>query len=229
MTFSDRRIIAFVEQNFIPVWETVSPVRVAVFKLGDGKEVKGTVGGEIALSFCRHDGLVYDILPALQSPAVTYRAIVEARGIYEKQARTLPGETSTKRMQARVIQYHLRALSNLKKTRGLVPKLAAQKVGDAHGKLISRLQMGSKADRDVTRQLLSKTMVVTPAETITVVEPGGLWLYKALIHDELRRGNLRTPAELKIKLFEEILDQPLKGGTEIYDIDDVMPLSLFSE
>src|SRR3712207_286240 len=68
----------------IPVWETAAPVQVAVFDLGDGKTVKGTVGGEIAIYFCRPDGKVFDILPALQSPKRTLEAIREALAFYDR-------------------------------------------------------------------------------------------------------------------------------------------------
>ena len=33
------------------------------FDLGDGRTVRGTVSGEIALYFCRPDGKVFDIVP----------------------------------------------------------------------------------------------------------------------------------------------------------------------
>ena len=66
MTFSDNRVVRLLKEKFISVWTSVAPVQTATFDLGGGRSVKGTVGGEIALYFCRPDGKVFDILPALQ-------------------------------------------------------------------------------------------------------------------------------------------------------------------
>lgn len=84
MTFSDTRIVEFINDNFIPVWESVSPVRTVTFELGEGRKVKGTISGEIALYFCTPQGEVFDILPALQSQVATLAAMKEALAFYQK-------------------------------------------------------------------------------------------------------------------------------------------------
>ena len=68
--------------DFIPVWESVAPVRTVTFDLGEGRKLKGSVSGEIAIYFCDTDGKVFDILPALQSPAATLVAMKEAKRFY---------------------------------------------------------------------------------------------------------------------------------------------------
>jgi len=68
--------------DFIPVWESVAPVRTVTFDLGEGRKLKGSVSGEIAIYFCDTDGKVFDILPALQSPAATLNAMKEAKRFY---------------------------------------------------------------------------------------------------------------------------------------------------
>ena len=68
--------------DFIPVWESVAPVRTVTFNLGEGRKLKGSISGEIAIYFCDTDGKVFDILPALQSPAATLIAMKEAKRFY---------------------------------------------------------------------------------------------------------------------------------------------------
>ena len=82
MTFSDSRIAKMLMNDFIPVWESVAPVRTVTFDLGEGRKLKGSVSGEIAIYFCDTDGKVFDILPALQSPAATLVAMKEAKRFY---------------------------------------------------------------------------------------------------------------------------------------------------
>jgi len=96
-------------------------------------------------------------------------------------------------------------------------------------KLKARLAMGSEADDAMTTAFLSKSAITTPAESITVVEPGGLWLYAIQIHDLLARGQRRTPDGWKKAVFEQILGQPLEGGTRTFSSMSVAPLSLMPD
>ncbi len=89
MTFSDSRIVKLLQDEFIPVWESVSPVREVTFDLGEGRSVSGTVGGEIAIYFCTPEGYVFDILPALQSPVATKQAMEVAVAFYRSSKDTL--------------------------------------------------------------------------------------------------------------------------------------------
>lgn len=78
MTFSDSRVSKMLKEDFVPVWESVADVKTVTFKLGEGRSFKGSISGEIAIYFCDVDGVVMDILPALQSPAATLLAMKEA-------------------------------------------------------------------------------------------------------------------------------------------------------
>ena len=84
MTFSDSRIVKLLSDDFIPVWEAVAPVREVTFDLGDGRSVSGAVGGEIVIYFCTPEGKVFDVLPALQSPAATRLAMKRALEFHKK-------------------------------------------------------------------------------------------------------------------------------------------------
>ena len=89
MTFSDSRISKFLQEHFIVQWEAVSPVRLVKFDLGEGRSFSGTVNGEIAIYFCDSTGRVFDILPALQSPAITLNRIKEAKAFFTQHASKL--------------------------------------------------------------------------------------------------------------------------------------------
>ncbi|MEZ6195637.1 MAG: hypothetical protein R3F20_07895 [Planctomycetota bacterium] len=217
MTFSDRRIIDAVESSFVPVWETVAPAAVAEFDLGDGRSVKGTVGGEIALYFCRPDGVVFDCLPALQSPAVTLEAIERAAAFY-RESGGAPEEA--------IRAYNVERRTAVAFAAGVDVRDASKIVKAAHATLDSRLAMGAAADDAMTTAAFSKVLMVAPAETVTVVEPGGLWLYSIQIHDWIASEPLRTPTGWKTTIFETILGQKLDGETRRFDSTSVSPLSL---
>ena len=108
MTFSDSRIAEALTRDWIPVWESVSPVKEVTFDLGEGREVRGTVGGEIAIYFCDEKGKVFDILPALQSPAATLEAMQEALKFYKSQGGMIG--------QKAVRSYHLREMRSFLET-----------------------------------------------------------------------------------------------------------------
>ena len=112
MTFSDSRIVKALKKDWMPVWESVSDVRQVTFDLGDGREVSGTVGGEIAIYFCDEQGQVFDILPALQSPAATLRAIEAAHAFYEKCDGKVDAKT-VREFQVERMREHLDAIFDI--------------------------------------------------------------------------------------------------------------------
>ena len=218
MTFSTKTVCDTVRETFTPVWESVSPTTVAQFQLGEGESIEGTIGGEIMLYFCRPDGIVFDALPALQSPAVVKQAIQRAAKFYNESGGA-PDEA--------LREYNLRRVEQIGLARGMNPEAAAARVARAHKVMNERLGSGTPADDALIVSAFSKTAMIAPAEEITVVEPGGLWLYGMQVHDQLKDGPLRTPMEWKEIMFEGILDQKLGGGREVYDPDSLLPMQLF--
>ena len=107
MTFSDKKVVEFIEANFVPVWESVAPVTKAVYQLDEDRSVEGILSGEIAVYFCRPDGMVFDILPGLYSPAATLAAMREAVQFYEQSNHGM--ETG------RIAEYHQRKAVELPK------------------------------------------------------------------------------------------------------------------
>lgn len=209
MTFSDKRIVDLVNDRFIPVWESVSPVRTAVFDLGDGKSVKGTVGGEIAIYFCRPDGKVFDILPALQSPRVTLNAIRAAADFYAQ----------TQAKDDAVFALH--------RSRPSMFQIPPFPLPTSPTNIFSPYP--DRATAALTEMSLSKTGMVTPTEHVTVVEPGGLDLYRGAIARHFAVMPLCTPRDWIQPLFVGIFHQRLGGGEERYDPDSLEPLSLIDD
>ncbi len=200
MTFSDRRIVEFVTKHFIPVWESVAPVSIATFELGDGRILKGTVGGEIAVFFCLPDGRTFDILPALQSPTVTLRAIEAARKAFEE-VRTDPEPTITAR--------HAKAIEG-------VPTPIRPKNKET---LADRLRAEDAATRTLSKMMFSKSAVITGEERFVVVEPAGLSYYMWGVHWLLSQSPLRSPQELRKPVFEGVLEMKLEARNEVFTTD----------
>ena len=212
MTFSDSRIIELINSNFVAVWESAAPVKTATFDLGDGRSVKGTVGGEIALFFCRPDGAVFDILPALQSPAVTRQAIEDALAFYEETGATVD---ATRGHHRRQLQLALAA--------DLAPGAMPHKKT-----LADRSRPGTPGgSRALAEMSMSKTGMVTPDESVIVIEPGGLDLYSNPIRRAFTDAlTLVPPAKWKEFVFEEVLGQKLEGGDYRFNSMRVAPFSM---
>jgi hypothetical protein len=216
VTFSDKRVVDLVSERMIPVWESVAPVSVAVFDLGDGRKVKGTMGGEIALYFCRPDGKVFDILPALHSPHVTYWAIKNALEFYDKTGAT----------DEAIRTFHSDALAEMVRTGAGLPTEEASK---SIARRKSKEASADKATRDLGEMAFSKTGVMTGPEPITVVEPGGLELHKRAIHEALKDAPPCTPQQWKEAVFVRILAEELKGGEFEYDVNSLKPISIIED
>lgn len=203
----------------MPVWESVVPTKVATFHLGEGRTFRSTVGGEIATYFCRPDGIVYDLLPGLQSPETTRRAILEAI----KLARTGPSDPAIR-------EYHRQALEQrIALTGGAVTEAARA----AHRRIAALMESPDPGTRFMTEMAQTKMAAggqrrppraPSPRlETIVVVETGGLPLYRQRIHEAFLEAPLRTPREWKEPVFHDILGVPIEGGEFHFDIDTAEP------
>ncbi len=206
-------MVDLVKGRFEAVWESVAPVSIAVFDLGDGRTVKGTVGGEIALYFCRPDGKVFDILPALHSPAATRQAIEKALELYDRTGAT----------DAATAAYHRERLAAVD-----LDALARSAAGSkaARARLRYRMDASDAGTRALAEMGGSKTMIMHGSEPIVVVEPGGIELYKREVHERLAASSTHTPEWWKAEIFEQVLGQELKGGEFKYDSSSLAPLSL---
>lgn len=183
--------------DFVPMWQSVSPVRIVTFDLGEGRSLKGTVNGEIAIYFCDSSGKVFDILPALQSPAITLQAMKEAKAFYKKH--------DGKITEANVSSYHLARMKKvagerydklLSKGRPIFNDLKKLIEQDASTLFPLSKKGETKRDSyidasvdgatsDLRRMAMSKVMIVPTSTTLgitgeamTVVEPGGLGYYQ---------------------------------------------------
>ena len=216
MTFSDKRVVDLVSERFLPVWESVAPVSVAVFDLGDGRTVKGTMGGEIALYFCRPDGKVFDILPALHSPHVTYWAIRNALEFYDRTGAT----------DEAIHAHHAARLAEMVKSG------AGVATPEAERSIARRKAKDASADggtRALMEMVESKAGIMYGPEPLTVVEPGGLEMHKRAVHEAMSVATPKTPQEWKEHIFVQILEKELKGGEFEYDVDSLAPISIIED
>ncbi len=207
-------MVKIINENFVPAWESVAPVSVAVFDLGDGRTVRGTMGGEIALYFCRPDGKVFDIFPALHSPHATYWAIQDALSFYRETGAT----------DRAINQRHAAKFERM-----LAMKQGLATPAIERAKLDERMKQKSDAGtRALGVMAYSKSGISAP-EPVVVIEPGGLDYYKRRVHEVLSTSKPRTPQEWKEQIFVTILDQKLKGGEFRYDVDTLSPISVIED
>jgi hypothetical protein len=210
VTFSDSRVIELVNSRFVACWESVADVRTATFDLGNGKTVTGTTGGEMAIFFCFPDGTVFDVLPALHSPQAVHAAAAEALREYDHL------RTSRNR-EAEIQAYHQAGLL----------RLAVHREPPKRQVYRERHERADPATKDLTRMLLSKAGVFLSTESIVVVEPGGLPLYRRKIHELLSTDGPRTPLDLRKPVFETILGEPLTDrGAVTHSWDTPTPFSI---
>jgi hypothetical protein len=215
VTFSDQRVVDLVRSRFHAVWESVAPVSIAVFDLGGGKSVRGTMGGEIALYFCRPDGKVFDVLPALHSPHVTYWAVLDALEFFDRTGATYEA----------IAKFHREKLAEMDAEKKGFPSEETRKWKARLRTKRSSADAGTRALGELT---LSKSGFVDP-EPIVVIEPGGLLLYRRGVHEALSSSPPKTPQEWKETVFVKILEQELKGGEFRYDVDTLAPISVIEE
>ena len=194
MTFSDSRVVSFINENFVPVWESASAARWVKFDLGEGRNVKGIATGEIALYFCDSSGHVFDVLPALQSPAQTLAAMKEAAEFFTVNK----GELSEERVKS----FHRKRMGEIGDLNLTEAKLEqflkresseqnAQGESDAASLTLQKSESGMKArenriseaideaTEDLRHLAFSKAFVSLPVGTpLLVVEPGGKDYYR---------------------------------------------------
>jgi len=195
VTFSDSRVSKLLQDKFVATWDSVAPVREVTFDLGEGRKVTGTVNGEIAILFCDHNGKVFDILPALQSPAITLRAIKTAAAFYSKHKGQITQKNVTAYHRERMKKVAGARYDTLRKQGKLIfnddvlqldgsdvfPK--SKKGEDKRDKYINAAL--DDATRDLRVMAMAKTAALPQrhgdqliGEAMTVVEPGGLGYYQ---------------------------------------------------
>ena len=233
MTFSDSRVVAAIKKDFRPVWESVSPIRKVTFELGEGRKVKGAVTGEIALYFCTPEGKVFDILPGLQSPAATLKAIEEAKALYE----AIVGDGTDA-----LVGFHEGRMKQISLAASAAELSRAKHSLDEREERIE--DAADEATRDLRLMSLSKVLVVEP-EPILVVEPGAKGYYSYRISERFVEtyqkvrlldlsqpglsSLLKSPADWKRELFEEILRMPLEGGEIEYGAHSLEAVRILEE
>ena len=216
VTFSHKDVIDLIGRDFVAAWESVAPVREAVFDLGDGKEVRGTVGGEIVLYFCRPDGRVFDMIPALQTPHVTYWGMKNALDFYRR----------TKATDEAIKDYHGFLAKEME-------KLGKGETNDKLERTKKYLKMRELSwdpgSHDIGRMVGNKSGVHSPGGSITIFQPGGLDYYRRQIHKLMAEGTTRTTDEWKETVFVKVLEVELKGGVERYNLNTLEPFAVIEE
>ena len=245
MTFSESNVVKLVQESFIPVWESVSEVTTAIYDLGEGKEVRATMNGEIAIYFCRPDGKVYDIVPALQSPKVTYEAMKQAlkfyqetgatdeaiRAYHQKQLEALVAATDSPDPTQDIENWKRFAKERMSRPGelrvGLFDATQPPPIGAPAGSPLKdlppvempayvTLSDPKSPKRDTINNIAAKSFVVPQAEApILIFQPRGINTFAAELHAALSLEAPKEPERWKKYIFEDLLGQSLAGGTTV--------------
>lgn len=215
MTFSDQSVVDFINANYTPVWESVAPVTESTFKLGGGREVKGTTSGEIAIYLCRPDGKVFDIVPGMQSPEETLVALRNGMKLFEH----TDGAANMEKLRSH-LGMRLVTLRREKQA-----EFAATEEG------LRRRDVANRRRANPAGQALAairtKSVLAADVESFVVVAPGGEEYYSTKIYRRMvMTPSLRYPADWKRFVFEEVMEMPLKGGEATYEMASLQPLAL---
>jgi hypothetical protein len=84
---SDPRTAAFIDDNFVPVWESVRPVPKVTIDFGDGRVLKRTLKGNTVMYVCLPDGRVADLLPGVYTPDAFLTCARESLELVERLGR----------------------------------------------------------------------------------------------------------------------------------------------
>jgi len=187
---------------------------MVTFDLGEGRELKGAVSGEIALYFCTPEGHVFDILPALQSPAITLQSIEEAMAFYQKNAENIGSSSIKSYHKQRIKTIAASRYEILKKENRLPQSSQPTTASDLENKPAKDVFPESRAGelkrdvfintavdeatKDMRFMVAAKTAIpeLRSEPSITVVEPGGKDYYRWQI-SKVFHGNLPPYIELK--------------------------------
>lgn len=75
---SDEKIVTFLNEQVVPVWESVRPVPKVTIDFGDGKKITRTLAGNTVIYFCSTNGTVVDAFPGVYTPADFLPEAIEA-------------------------------------------------------------------------------------------------------------------------------------------------------
>jgi hypothetical protein len=77
--FAKPSVIEAVSRDYVAAWESVAPLNVDDFDLGDGTTIRAAWGGNIAMYMCTPEGKVLDVLPGLHDPTTVVRELGAAK------------------------------------------------------------------------------------------------------------------------------------------------------
>ena len=224
MLFSDRRVSAFVREQFVAAWEAVRPVPIVEIDFGNGRKIKRTVNGNIATYVCAPDGRVVDVIAGLNTPEAYLQDLKYALNLYR---------ASLASFDRSVIEYHKDNLTTptvYEYVRNDMAKLLVERLMKMS--IDKRQEIVEKKDRDLrivpgpydrpTVRDFAKREIESPVRPLSVEEAALLAAdtelnhkeRKPLIHKILSEKIFR-PAELTKRLYKEVLhcdlDDPYLG------------------
>lgn len=79
MTLSSPEISRYINEQFVPCWQTVRPVPQVTIDFGNGKTLRRTLAGNTILSVCLPDGRTVDAMPGVYTPEALLQELRSTR------------------------------------------------------------------------------------------------------------------------------------------------------
>jgi len=216
---SDPSFVAFLKNDVIPSWENVrDPIKVAL-NMGDGRTVHRTIGGNTVLYLVAPNGYVVDAFPGV------YRA----EDLLPVLSESLQVST---RPTSKWINFHRERLysrvpvARLNEGKALVETPVIEKLGLTMPPIQDSEQVIDESHYPLTRRevrlLVGASDQASDKEVannaVTIDSLTNLRDLRPLVHAKLF-SKLRTPADLKLEMFKELLkvpiDDPNLGLTDV--------------
>jgi hypothetical protein len=206
---SEPSFVEFLKNDVIPSWENVrDPVKVAL-NMGDGRTVHRTIGGNTALYLVAPNGYVVDAFPGVYRPEDLLPELAKSLQIADRSTsdwiKFHRDSIKTQVLRPRLNEGKMVVEAPVIEKLGLTRPPTAdseQVIDESHFPLTReevRLLVGA-SDKASDQEVANNAVTIDSLTNIRDLRP--------LVHAKLAR-NLRTPADLKLEMFKELLDVPI--------------------
>jgi hypothetical protein len=100
---SKPEVARFIQDNFVPCWESVRPVPKVTVDFGEGRKLQRTLSGNTVISICLPDGRVVDAFPGVYTPEDFLPQVRETLTMLRQAAREADDGAG---VSARVLEWH---------------------------------------------------------------------------------------------------------------------------
>jgi hypothetical protein len=205
---SDERFADFVDESVIPSWENVrNPIQVTL-DMGDGRTERRTIGGNTVLYVVARDGTVADAFPGVYRPEEILPLLKDSVAVAMR-----PAEERSRFHNRAVV----RESARINTGKSFVESPVLNAIGEGNiteiptitGAVdlshLARSNEGTRRELGIGANLPDE---VAAAEAVLLDSLNNVRALRPMVH-EMLKGVPRTPDQLKLPLFKDILGVPI--------------------